>query len=242
MQRELAATKRVQNSRGKGKANGSKKKISKKRSLLRKASSPASSRREVPSSSLDPIMTKEGEPSDSDAEDHDGPTHSEPEPRPKGKAAAKKMASPKAKATAKAVAKAKAKAKAKASAKAKAKPAEKPEPKAPKKCKGKAQTDEQDDSAPPPRKRGRPSKNAEADDGWEYVPQRRVCLGGRKWIYEIVESQVLGCSNCRFIFHGCKSCAAPGFAGKSAQQMAEDTQYSAMLAALNEKENGAGDE
>ena len=45
---------------------------------------------------------------------------------------------------------------------------------------------------------------------------------GKSWRYAVTADQVLGCSNCRFIFNGCGLCRKKDFRGKSAQQLWEE--------------------
>ena len=51
------------------------------------------------------------------------------------------------------------------------------------------------------------------------VYQDRVDLGDGKWRYAVLENQVYGCANCRFIFGGCKICWKENFRGRSAAQV-----------------------
>lgn len=46
--------------------------------------------------------------------------------------------------------------------------------------------------------------------------QNRV-VWGNSWMYEVLPNQIYGCSNCRCIWGGCKSCKKPGFRGKNAE-------------------------
>lgn len=50
------------------------------------------------------------------------------------------------------------------------------------------------------------------------VHQERVGHG-RSWRYEILVGQQFGCTNCRYIYHGCKSCRKSTFRGKTAAQL-----------------------
>eukprot|EP00435_Cladocopium_sp_Y103_P030111 s1467_g7.t1 len=65
------------------------------------------------------------------------------------------------------------------------------------------------------RKAPQKSKDVEAA-GTTRRYQKRLELGDGKWMYEVLPDQILGCSNCRCIFGGCKVCKREGFKGKSA--------------------------
>lgn len=56
--------------------------------------------------------------------------------------------------------------------------------------------------------------------------QNRV-VWGNSWMYEVLPNQVYGCSNCRCIWGGCKSCKKPGFRGKNAEYFREAQQDNA---------------
>ena len=62
--------------------------------------------------------------------------------------------------------------------------------------------------------RGKPSKDDH--DSKERHFQNRIVFGN-SWMYEVLPNQIHGCSNCRCIFNGCKSCKKPGFRGKNAE-------------------------
>lgn len=51
------------------------------------------------------------------------------------------------------------------------------------------------------------------------VHQDRVDLGSGKWRYEVLEKQVFGCANCRFIYGGCRVCQKSTFRGRSAKDI-----------------------
>ena len=142
----------------------------------------------------------------------------EEKPKPRGKAKAKAKALPKkkAKAKAKALPKGKAKAKAKALPKGKAKAKAKALPKGKAKAKGKAKK----------------KTDAEVSDAG-HDHQRHIWLGPRKWVFEILPNQKYGCSNCRYIFGGCKPCVRPSFRGTRAQDFAQDSVYQQALAELD---------
>ena len=173
LQRELAASKRVSNRRGKGKGkNGKRSKLLRKRSLLRAASAAAWTEVEKA-----------------------------PETSPK-----KKGRKPKAKA--KAACKVNTKA---ASSKAKAK-------------------------AGRPRKASKwEAEDWAADDAGEDAEnkQRHIKLGGKRWIYEILPNQSLGCAGCRFIFGGCFACQKERFRGQNAQAMMMSEAYQNAVAELD---------
>lgn len=60
---------------------------------------------------------------------------------------------------------------------------------------------------------------------WATTPkvyQDRVDLGNGKWRYQVLEDQFWGCSNCRFIYGGCKNCWKPKFKGRTAADVRED--------------------
>ena len=48
---------------------------------------------------------------------------------------------------------------------------------------------------------------------------------GKNWHYEVVEGQVFGCSNCRFIYNGCRSCKKPGFKGRTAKDVLAEAEH-----------------
>ena len=152
----------------------------------------------------------------------------------KTKAKAKASAKAKAKASAKAKAKASAKAKAKASGTAKAKASGKAKAKASGKAKAKA-------SAKAKSKKGKkkpdPDDDENAEDAVKHGHQRRVWLGPKKWVFEILEDQVYGCSNCRFIFGGCKPCFKDSFRGLRAEDLKASESYQMALAELDEAGN-----
>ena len=50
------------------------------------------------------------------------------------------------------------------------------------------------------------------------VHQDRVNKG-KTWRYAVLDGQVYGCSNCRFIYNGCSLCRKKTFRGKSAKQV-----------------------
>ena len=161
-------------------------------------------------------------------------------PEPKSKKA-KTVPKAKAKAKAKGKAKASLKAKAKASPKAKAKAS----PKAKAKCVAKVKAAEA--ATPSKAKLAKAPCEEEAvdEDEWTHGKQRKVWLGHR-WLFDVLEEQTLGCSNCRFIFWGCTACRKTSFRGKSAEQMRGDPgnpEYQAALANLsNEAAEEADDE
>ena len=156
------------------------------------------------------------------------------DPTPKAKAKAKAKASCKAKAKAKASPKTKASAKAKPKASGKAKAKAKGSPKA---------TDDlgvEDDGV-----------GLGEGDKSNRIPlndrrQRHLWTGESKnqWIYEVLPDQFYGCKNCRFLYHGCKSCTKAKFRGIRAQTFAvEDENYQWALSQLHEtSEVNDGDE
>ena len=158
-------------------------------------------------------------------------------PEPKSKKA-KTVPKATAKAKAKWKAKARPKAKAKASPKAKAKAS----PKA--KAKGVAKVKAAEAATPSKAKLAKAPCEEEAvdEDEWTHGKPRKVWLGHR-WLFEILEEQTRGCSNCRFIFWGCTACRKTSFRGKSAEHTRGDPEYQAALANLsNEAAEEADDE
>ena len=98
------------------------------------------------------------------------------------------------------------------------------------------------------RKRARKAKSADAetaDDPGEsegHPAQRRVQLGPKSWVYEVLEGQTLGCAGCRFIFMGCKACKKITFRGRGVDFLIHDDSYQKALAALNgEEAEGSAD-
>ena len=81
-------------------------------------------------------------------------------------------------------------------------------------------------------------RSAEVEPGQKGVPKKvhqgRVELGGKKWRYEVLEGQIFGCSNCRWIYNGCRSCQKPSFRGRSAADI--------RLAEMAEKEGNNSSE
>lgn len=73
------------------------------------------------------------------------------------------------------------------------------------------------DAAEPTKPRGRKAKAQ--NEGC--VKQDRVGAG-KNWRYKVVEGQRFGCTNCRFIYNGCKNCQKETFKGRSAQQVWEE--------------------
>ena len=84
--------------------------------------------------------------------------------------------------------------------------------KAPKKPKKVAAQEEPHQPAKTRRKDGK-------NGGGKEPKQNRFNVAGKGWAYEVLPDQVLGCTNCRFIFNGCRNCSKKGFKGKSAAQM-----------------------
>lgn len=86
----------------------------------------------------------------------------------------------------------------------------------------KSQQKEQQASA---RKRAKPKAEQPEEGCWpegSEIKQWRVGEG-KNWRYAVLEGQTYGCSNCRFIYGGCKACQKPGFRGKTAADVrAED--------------------
>ena len=152
------------------------------------------------------------------------------------KAKAKAKAGAKAKAKARAKAKAKARPKAKARAKAKAKAgAKKPKSKASKPASHDPNDEvgnSKDANATGSKRRPRASAGGEMAEG-SHPPQRHVWIG-KRWLYEILPGQTLGCSSCRYIYFGCTACQRDCFRGKSAAQMLEDEDYQYALTWLSE--------
>ena len=83
------------------------------------------------------------------------------------------------------------------------------------KLKRKNKTERKPKDAKNPTNKKTPAQTDEPS-GHSKVFQDRVDLGKGKWRYEVLENQVFGCSNCRFIFNGCKMCRNPNFRGRSA--------------------------
>ena len=82
--------------------------------------------------------------------------------------------------------------------------------------------------APAPKKKKTSAKEEVASSSWEpsawrEVHQNRVKLG-RSWRYEVLEGQVWGCSNCRFIWGGCTACRKASFRGKKAYEVFQEQQ------------------
>ena len=70
-----------------------------------------------------------------------------------------------------------------------------------------------------PKAKARSKKNQKNDDKPAESTrhsQKRMELGDGRWMYEVLEGQTFGCTNCRCIYNGCKICKRPGFGGKSA--------------------------
>ena len=68
-----------------------------------------------------------------------------------------------------------------------------------------------------PKKRSNMKRKAKEDGITTYHSyQERVDLGNGKWRYQVLEDQYWGCSNCRFIYGGCKLCWNPKFKGRTA--------------------------
>ena len=65
----------------------------------------------------------------------------------------------------------------------------------------------------------KPRRSALKNGGSKERQQNRFHIAGKGWAYEVLPDQKLGCSNCRFIFNGCRNCSKAGFRGKSAAQM-----------------------
>ena len=218
MQREMADRKRENGRRGrKPKAVGTKdnRKIRRKRCLLRSRSSLAE--------------PADGAGSDGMGElDEDVEKCEDPAEKPKGVPKAKAKASGKAKAKAKGLPKAKAKAKRlpKAKAKALAKKSDEPKSKGKgkPKAKAKAAADDVEDPAEP----------EEIETLGSSVRQRRIDLGGRRWVYEVLPDQTLGCAGCRLLFGGCIACRKEGFRGKTAQAFAQTHEYVVALSWLDD--------
>lgn len=81
---------------------------------------------------------------------------------------------------------------------------------------------------PHPRRKKTSAKEEVASSSWEpsawrEVHQNRVKLG-RSWRYEVLEGQVWGCSNCRFIWGGCTACRKASFRGKKAYEVFQEQQ------------------
>ena len=76
------------------------------------------------------------------------------------------------------------------------------------KLKRKNKTERKPKDAKNPTNKKTPAQTDEPS-GHSKVFQDRVDLGKGKWRYEVLENQVFGCSNCRFIFNGCKMCRNP---------------------------------
>ena len=152
----------------------------------------------------------------------------DPAEKPKGVPKAKAKASGKAKAKAKGLPKAKAKAKGlpKAKAKALAKKSDEPKSKGKgkPKAKAKAAADDVEDPAEP----------EEIETLGSSVRQRRIDLGGRRWVYEVLPDQTLGCAGCRLLFGGCIACRKEGFRGKTAQAFAQTHEYVVALSWLDD--------
>ena len=177
LRKELAASKRVNNRRGKGKGrgkNGKKSKLSRKRSMLRAVSAASWVEEEGPAKKL--------------------PKTNGSKPKAKAKAASKPNR--------------------KAAGKAKAKPSRR----------SKATKWEDEDW---------PEDDACNGDEEYENKQRHIQLGGKRWIYEILPHQSLGCAGCRFIFGGCFACQKESFRGQDARSMRKSEAYVEALAALD---------
>lgn len=68
--------------------------------------------------------------------------------------------------------------------------------------------------APAPKAKGKRTK-VESE---ECNKQERVGTG-KNWRYKVLEGQRYGCTNCRYIYNGCKACQKATFRGRSAQQV-----------------------
>ena len=58
---------------------------------------------------------------------------------------------------------------------------------------------------------------------------------GKNWHYEVVEGQVFGCSNCRFIYNGCRGCKKPGFRGRTAKDVLAEAKHGEASGSKEEK-------
>lgn len=67
----------------------------------------------------------------------------------------------------------------------------------------------------------KPKSNAVEPAAAGKVYQDRI-QDGKRWRYKVLEGQVHGCSNCRFIYGGCAVCKKTTFRGKTAQQVWEE--------------------
>ena len=88
--------------------------------------------------------------------------------------------------------------------------------------KGKKGTPEaQEPASKASKKRSKTSqpKASEPAESSKAHQQERVYLNTGAWRYQVVEGQTLGCTNCRFIFNGCRSCRKPSFRGKKAADL-----------------------
>ena len=56
----------------------------------------------------------------------------------------------------------------------------------------------------------------------EKIHQNRIGTG-KNWRYEVLPDQIYGCTNCRFIYGGCKACKKDTFRGKTANDIREET-------------------
>ena len=61
---------------------------------------------------------------------------------------------------------------------------------------------------------------------------------GKNWQYEVVEGQVFGCSNCRFIYNGCRGCKKPGFKGRTAKDVLAEAKHENEEASGSKEEKG----
>ena len=84
-----------------------------------------------------------------------------------------------------------------------------------------------DDDEPAEEAKGKRRRSKAKDDGQGHDKQRHLYLdpSSSKWIYEVLEDQEFGCSNCRCIFAGCAMCRKPTFLGRSANLIAQTMEY-----------------
>ena len=73
------------------------------------------------------------------------------------------------------------------------------------------------------RKRGRANGEEQAPAESAKPFQSRIGEG-KGWRYEVLPDQVFGCTNCRFIYGGCKSCTKEKFRGKTAAMLRQEMQ------------------
>ncbi|CAE7853363.1 unnamed protein product [Symbiodinium microadriaticum] len=240
MQREMATAKRVKNRRGPGKPKAkvtkkNSRRWGRKKALLRSRSSLSEPADDPAKASGDDDMGASGK------DDADPAEKLEPKAKAKAKARGAKKSKDKAPAE-----------KPKTRAEKAETTAEKPKTKTEKAEttaeKPKTKAEKLKTTAEKPKPKGKAKPKAKAKSSKEAAPaepeekellgssvkQRRVDLGGRRWVYEILPGQTLGCAGCRYSFGGCASCRKECFRGKNAEAFAQTHEYVVGLSWIND--------